>query len=102
MAFRGKSGRSKLTPAEEAAKIKAKFEKRFEVQGMFTSAQEDLMAELGLTPGAREKIEQPEADTEVPAPKVKKKRELFTKQQLKLMNELGLSPKHLKKPESKE
>ena len=99
MAFRAKLRRTKLSPIEEAEKIKAKFEKRREVQGMFTSAQEDLMAELGLTPGAREKIDHPEAETEVPAPKTKKKRALFTKQQLKMMDELGLTPKHLEQPE---
>ncbi|MEI6648938.1 MAG: hypothetical protein WCO08_04775 [Actinomycetes bacterium] len=102
MAFRAKLGRSNLSPQEEAEKIKAKFEKRREVQGLFTSAQEDLMAELGLTPGARDEIDHKGAETVSPAPKAKKKRQLFTKQQLKLMDELGLKPKHLETPDQTE
>ena len=43
--------RRKKDPAARAEEIKAKFEAKRKPQGLFTPAQEDLMKELGLTPG---------------------------------------------------
>lgn len=43
--------RRKQDPTARAQEIKAKFEARRKPQGLFTPAQEELLKELGLTPG---------------------------------------------------
>ncbi|MFM7861026.1 MAG: hypothetical protein ACKO8C_06470 [Candidatus Nanopelagicaceae bacterium] len=43
--------RRKKDPVARAQEIKAKFEAKRKPQGLFTPAQEELLKELGLTPG---------------------------------------------------
>ena len=71
---------------QKAAEIKAKYEAKRQIQGPFTPAQEELMDELGLTPG---KEKEPKA--KVRAPKNTKARDPLTARQRKLAEELGLT-----------
>ena len=71
---------------QKAAEIKAKFEAKRQVQGPFTPAQEELMDELGLTPG---KVS--ENKPKVKPAKNTKARDPLTARQRKLAEELGLS-----------
>lgn len=72
--------------AKIAAEIKAKYEAKRVNQGLFTPAQEELMAELGLTPGT------PEFSREIKDGKWRKTkaRDHLTARQRKLAKELGL------------
>ena len=71
----------------KAAEIKAKHEAKGKKQGLFTPAQEALMDELGLTPGAIKEINKDENTKE---DKEKKARDPLTARQRKLAEELGL------------
>jgi hypothetical protein len=71
---------------QKAAEIKAKYEAKRQVQGPFTPAQEELMDELGLTPG---KVNESKAKEKTP--KNTKARDPLTARQRKLAEELGLS-----------
>lgn len=69
--------------ATKAAQIKAKYEAKRKEQGLFTPAQEALMDELGLTPGAAKEISNEDNSK-------KKARDPLTARQRKLAEELGL------------
>ena len=73
---------------QKAAEIKAKYEAKRQVQGPFTPAQEELMDELGLTPG---KVS--ENKPKVKPAKNTKARDPLTARQRKLAEELGLLKK---------
>jgi len=70
---------------QKAAEIKAKYEAKRQVQGPFTPAQEELMDELGLTPG---KVSENKAKEKTS--KNTKARDPLTARQRKLAEELGL------------
>ena len=70
---------------QKAAEIKAKYEAKRQVQGPFTPAQEELMDELGLTPG---KVSESKAKEKTP--NNTKARDPLTARQRKLAEELGL------------
>ena len=100
MALRRFRGGEKLTPEGKAAKIKAQYLKKHQNQGLFTQAQEELMAELGLMATgemaiedgqAREKENREEAQRVAASGKKPKKRDPLTPRQRKLMRELGLT-----------
>ena len=83
--------RAKVDPEQKAAQIKAKYQAKQAKQGLFTPAQEALMDELGLTPGA------PGIEKNINEKPVKKKRsdiqkahDRMTVRQRKLAKELGL------------
>jgi hypothetical protein len=76
--------RNKRDAAAHAADIKARYEAKRVNQGLFTPAQEELMEELGLTPGQPPKIKD-EKHT-----KNTKARDPLTARQRKLAKELGL------------
>ena len=79
----------KKDPIAEAEAIKAKFQAKRTPQGMFTPAQEELMEELGLTPG--KKLEQDlDSEKKPKAIKPKKSKDPLTARQRKLAEELGL------------
>ena len=80
--------RSKKDANQKAAEIKAKYEAKRQVQGPFTPAQEELMDELGLTPG---KVSESKAKEK--AHKNTKARDPLTARQRKLAEELGLLKK---------
>ena len=73
---------------QKAAEIKAKYEAKRQVQGPFTPAQEELMDELGLTPGKVSEVKAREK-----ASKNTKARDPLTARQRKLAEELGLLKK---------
>lgn len=77
--------RSKKDANQKAAQIKAKFEAKRQVQGPFTPAQEELMDELGLTPG---KVRENKAKEKTS--NSSKARDPLTARQRKLAEELGL------------
>ena len=100
MALRRFRGGEKLTPEAKAAKIKAQYLKKYQSQGLFTQAQEELMAELGLMATGEMAIEDgqvrdqqngEEAKRVVASGKKPKKRDPLTPRQRKLMRELGLT-----------
>ena len=76
--------RKATDPVAKAAEIKAKHEAKRKVQGIFTPAQEDLMDELGLTPGSAKEIRKEKRA------KSPKSRDPLTARQRKLAEELGL------------
>lgn len=77
--------RKKLSASEQAEQIKARHLARLSAnQDLFSSAQREKMAELGLTPGA------PHTPPEQVTAK-KRVRDPLTKRQRKLMEELGLA-----------
>ena len=78
-------GRTKLNPEEKAEQIKQKYAARYQPQGLFTAAQEDLMEELGLTGDHTPKAKKKSGATP------KKKRDPLTARQRRLMQELGLT-----------
>ena len=80
--------RAKLDPAQKAAQIKAKYEAKQAKQGLFTPAQEALMDELGLTPGAEKKIN--EKPIKKKRSDIQKAHDRMTVRQRKLAKELGL------------
>ena len=83
--------RGKRDANQVAAEIKAKYEAKRQVQGPFTPAQEELMDELGLTPG-KIRDSNPEIVKVKPA-KNTKARDPLTARQRKLAEELGLLKK---------
>jgi len=100
MALRRFRGGEKLTPEAKAAKIKAQYLKKYQNQGLFTQAQEELMAELGLMATGEMAIEdgqvrdqqnREEAQRVIASGKTPKKRDPLTPRQRKLMRELGLT-----------
>jgi len=80
--------RAKLDPAQKAAQIKAKYEAKQAKQGLFTPAQEALMDELGLTPGAKKSIN--EKPVKKKRSDIQKAHDRMTVRQRKLAKELGL------------
>jgi hypothetical protein len=76
--------RKTTDPVAKAAEIKAIYEAKRKEQGLFTPAQEELMNELGLTPGSKnsKKVEKRVKNT--------KARDPLTARQRKLAEELGL------------
>ena len=78
--------KAKKDANQVAAEIKAKYEAKRQIQGPFTPAQEELMDELGLTPG---KVS--ENKTKEKTPKNTKARDPLTARQRKLAEELGLT-----------
>ena len=80
--------RNKPDANQKAAEIKAKYEAKRQVQGPFTPAQEELMDELGLTPG--KSVESKSNVTKEKKAKNTKARDPLTARQRKLAEELGL------------
>ena len=80
--------RAKVDPEQKAAQIKAKYEAKQAKQGLFTPAQEALMDELGLTPGAEKKIN--EKPIKKKRSDIQKAHDRMTVRQRKLAKELGL------------
>ena len=80
---------AKKDPNQKAAEIKAKYEANRHVQGPFTPAQEELMDELGLTPGTVKDLKKENAKEK--RAKNTKARDPLTARQRKLAEELGLS-----------
>lgn len=80
--------RAKVDPAQKAAQIKAKYQAKQAKQGLFTPAQEALMDELGLTPGAEKKIN--EKPIKKKRSDIQKAHDRMTARQRKLAKELGL------------
>ena len=78
--------KAKKDANQVAAEIKAKYEAKRQIQGPFTPAQEELMDELGLTPG---KVTENKAKEKTP--KNTKARDPLTARQRKLAEELGLT-----------
>ena len=80
--------RAKVDPEQKAAQIKAKYQAKQAKQGLFTPAQEALMDELGLTPGAEKKIN--EKPIKKKKSDIQKAHDRMTVRQRKLAKELGL------------
>jgi DNA gyrase/topoisomerase IV subunit B len=80
--------RAKVDPEQKAAQIKAKYQAKQAKQGLFTPAQEALMDELGLTPGAEKKIN--EKPIKKKRSDIQKAHDRMTVRQRKLAKELGL------------
>ena len=78
--------KAKKDANQVAAEIKAKYEAKRQIQGPFTPAQEELMDELGLTPG---KVSENNAKEKTA--KNTKARDPLTARQRKLAEELGLT-----------
>jgi len=78
--------RQNLDPVARAEEIKSKFAAKQKIQGLFTPAQQELMDELGLTPGDQHKDKSIPNQVEIN----KGKRSPLTARQLKLAKELGL------------
>ena len=78
--------KAKKDANQVAAEIKAKYEAKRQIQGPFTPAQEELMDELGLTPG---NVSENKAKEQTP--KNTKARDPLTARQRKLAEELGLT-----------
>ena len=91
MSLRSKLGFSKLTPHEQASKIKAEHAEKQIAQGLFTPAQEELMEELGLRGNRAMVHDEKSGEQGERVAKLSKVRDPLTQRQRRLMEELGLT-----------